>query len=514
MRISHLVERAARLSPDRLALVDEGGDYTYAEMRRISRRIANALLRDGYGPGSRFAVYSPNSAPAMLAILGGLLAGGVWCAVNLRNAVSDNADILARGDCQVIFHAAATAAEVEQICAAAPSVRTSICLDDLVGGAWLGDAPDSLPQVRLDRSAVVFQGSTGGTTGAPKITMCGDDWLTMSALAWATCLRYEAPPVNLAATPITHAAGMMALSHLVMGGTVVLMPRFEVGELLRAIEAHRVTTVFLPPTIIYMLLAHPELATRDTSSLRYVLSSAAPIAPAKIAELMARLGPVFAQAWGQTETGFPMTFISPAEVEEALAEGPAAQRLLSCGRQTLVVEALEVLGPDGDLLGPGQQGELVLRGPTVMQGYRADPAATEEVQRGGWHHTGDVGWRDEAGYVYITDRLRDVIISGGFNLYPFEIEQVLLQHPQVQDCAVIGVPDDIWGESVKAVVQARAGEQPSAEELIGFCRERLGGMKAPKTVDLVDDLPRTPVGKVLKRELRGRYWAGQTRNIH
>jgi acyl-CoA synthetase (AMP-forming)/AMP-acid ligase II len=344
--------------------------------------------------------------------------------------------------------------------------------------------------------------------------MCGDDWLTMSALAWATCLRYEAPPVNLAATPITHAAGMMALSHLVMGGTVVLMPRFEVGELLRAIEAHRVTTVFLPPTIIYMLLAHPELATRDTSSLRYVLSSAAPIAPAKIAELMARLGPVFAQAWGQTETGFPMTFISPAEVEEALAEGPAAQRLLSCGRQTLVVEALEVLGPDGDLLGPGQQGELVLRGPTVMQGYRADPAATEEVQRGGWHHTGDVGWRDEAGYVYITDRLRDVIISGGFNLYPFEIEQVLLQHPQVQDCAVIGVPDDIWGESVKAVVQARAGEQPSAEELIGFCRERLGAMKAPKTVDLVDDLPRTPVGKVLKRELRGRYWAGQTRNIH
>jgi len=320
--------------------------------------------------------------------------------------------------------------------------------------------------------------------------------------------------VNLAVAPITHAGGGIALAQFQFGGASVFMDAPDLDRMLDLIQSERVTTLFLPPTLIYLLLAHPKLSVTDTSSLRYLISAAAPISPDRLAEGVEKLGPVMCQAYGQTEAGFPLTWISPAEVAEALSDQTKRHRLLSCGRPTLICAGMEVMGQDGRILPPGNTGEIVMRGPTAMREYLDDPAATKEVQAHGWHHTGDIGYRDADGYLYITDRLRDMIVSGGFNIFPFEIEQVLFAHPSVQDCAVIGVPDPKWGEAVKACVQLKPGAVVSAENLIAACKAALGSMKAPKSVDFLDQLPRSPVGKVLKRELRAPYWEEMQRSVN
>ena len=185
---------------------------------------------------------------------------------------------------------------------------------------------------------------------------------------------------------------------------------------------------------------------------------------------------------------------------------------MSCGRPTVFTQ-VEIMDDDGRLLAPNERGEIVVRGTLVMKGYYRNPKATEEASRFGWHHTGDIGFKDDDGYFYIVDRKRDMIISGGFNIYPSEIEQVLWAHPSVQDCAVVGVPDEKWGEAVKAVIQMKEGTKATVEELAAFCRQRLGGMKTPKSFEIWDQLPRSPVGKVLKRTIRDRYWTGRDRNV-
>jgi acyl-CoA synthetase (AMP-forming)/AMP-acid ligase II len=378
--------------------------------------------------------------------------------------------------------------------------------------SWAADEADG----RLDHSiapgGVGLLGSTGGTTGTPKIAKQSNQFLPINMLAWRMCWPLDETPVNLAVAPITHAAGVVALAHFQLGGTVVMMAAPDVEGIVQLVEERRVTTLFLPPTLIYLLLAHPRLDEADTSSLRYLISSAAPIAPEKLAEVVERLGPIACQAYGQTEGGFPLTWMSPQEIAAAVKSDP--QLLLSCGRPTPICSALEAMDESGRILPPGETGELVLRGPTTMIGYLDDEAATAEIQAGGWHHTGDIGHRDAAGYVFITDRKRDMITSGGFNIFPFEIEQALLAHPAVQDCAVIGVPDAKWGEAVKACVQLKPGAQATGEELIAACKAAIGSMKAPKSVDFVPDLPRSPVGKVLKRELRAPYWAGRDRQVN
>jgi acyl-CoA synthetase (AMP-forming)/AMP-acid ligase II len=243
------------------------------------------------------------------------------------------------------------------------------------------------------------------------------------------------------------------------------------------------------------------------------MSAAAPFAVEKIAAAHRLFGPVVCQCFGQTESGMPLTFMSPAQVSEALQNPAHAHRLRSVGLPTPVVAGIEVMNEAGELLPPGEVGELVVRGPTVMQRYIGDPDASAAIKRHGWQHTGDVGYRDADGFVYVSDRKRDLIISGGFNIFPLEIEQVLNRHPAVQDCAVIGVPDEKWGEAVKAVVELAPGASVGAAELIALCRDALGGVMAPKSVDFVTVLPRSAVGKVLKRELRERYWTNRASRI-
>ena len=299
------------------------------------------------------------------------------------------------------------------------------------------------------------------------------------------------------------------MTTLAMGGTAVLMTSADQELLLETVEKHRVSFMFLPPTLVYMLMNHPRCAATDFSSLRYLLVGAAPFAIEKIAQAHKAFGPVICQAFGQTESGFPLTFMSPAEITEALASNEHYHRLGSIGRQVTTVGALDILNDEGESLPPGEVGEIVMRGPSAMLRYLNDPDATAEVQQFGWHHTGDLGYMDKDGYFYVSDRKRDLIISGGFNVFPLEIEQVLAGHPAVQDSAVIGVPHEKWGEAVKAVVELAPGAEADEQELIALCKVELGSMKAPKSIDFVAELPRSAVGKVLKRDLRRQYWQGQ-----
>jgi acyl-CoA synthetase (AMP-forming)/AMP-acid ligase II len=259
-----------------------------------------------------------------------------------------------------------------------------------------------------------------------------------------------------------------------------------------------------------MLLAHPDVRRHDYGSLDYLIYAAAPMSVDKLREAMEVFGPVMAQTFGQAEAPMLCTALTPREHAQALAEAPG--RLASCGRATLLAE-VAIMDDEGRLLPDGERGEIVVRGPLVMAGYYKNPESTAEAARHGWHHTSDIGYRDADGYHYIVDRKRDMIISGGFNIYPSEIEQVLWSHEDVQDCAVIGVPDDKWGEMVKAFVEPKPGRTVEPEALAAFCRERLGPVKVPKAFEVRGELPRSAVGKVLKRSLREEAWKNAGRSI-
>lgn len=519
MHFYDLFYESARNHPQRLLFTGDGGDFSYGDARSRLNRIARQMLAEGLGNETRFAVLSPNCGRAMISIMGCLRAGAVWCTLNLRNTPADNIQILSSGGCTVLYYHSSAEALAQDIQSQVPTIRRVVCLD--AAGPlgpflddWVAAQPETAPDLRVDESTLVFQGATGGTTGAPKLTLSDSRALLTVVQGWSMCLHFDdTPPVNLAVAPITHAAGMVALGQIPFGGTIVMMGTPSVDYILDAIEKRRISVLYLPPTLIYALLAHPRAASTDFSSLRYLLSAGAPISPDKVVEAVKVFGPVLCQAFGQTEGGFPLTFMSPAETAAAARDPALRRRLLSCGRPTPIVEAMDCIDEAGHALPADETGELALRGPMIMRAYLNDPKATSEIQKAGWHLTGDIGCRDADGYIYITDRKRDMVVSGGFNIFPFEIEAVMNAHPAVQECAVIGVPDAKWGEAVKAVVQLKPGATASEAELIAYCKERIGSMKTPKSVDFEANLPRSPVGKVLKRELRKRYWVGQERGV-
>jgi len=315
-------------------------------------------------------------------------------------------------------------------------------------------------------------------------------------------------PRFLAVTPITHAAGAIVLPVLLRSGTVIVARGFEPQRFVELVARHRATMTFVVPTMIYRLLDEPQLDTAALASLEVVIYGAAPIAPARLADALRRFGPVFMQLYGQTEAPNAITALRRADHDPQRHP----QRLASCG---LPIGASQValLDEAGHEVPAGEVGEICVRGPLVAAGYWNRPDETAQAFRHGWLHTGDLARRDADGFLYIVDRSKDMIVSGGFNVYPREVEDVLTAHPAVAAAGVIGVPDDTWGEAVKAVVVLRTGATVSAEELIALVRERKGPVQAPKSVDFVDALPVTGLGKPDKKALRARYWAGAARGV-
>lgn len=517
MAVCDFLERGARIDPDGVCMVQGPRQWRYREVRALAWRVAHALLRDAGDAAARHAaILCGNDAVGFACSFGIMRAGWAYVPMDFRNSVDDNARILDFGDVEVLFFQAEFAEQVRSLRARLPRLRACVCLDAERPGfaslaQWLADAPDSEPPVEVDLGATAWLQTGSGTSGDFRMAM-QPHRAYHAFVAYSLLWLPDPAPVMLVAAPITHAAGGLAYPVLARGGRLVLLERPDPGAMLEAIERHRVTQLFLPPTVIYRLMAHPQLRRFDLSSLRYLAFSAAPMAVAKLREAVALLGPIVAQGYGQTEA-LGITCMRPDELlgpDGAIA--PDA-RLAACGRPALPFSRVVVKSDDGRILPQGETGEICVRGDQVMTGYYKNEAATRATIVDGWLHTGDIGRFDEQGYLHIVDRKKDMIVSGGFNVYPAEVEQALAEHAAVHEAAVIGVPDDEWGEAVRAVVVLRPGHRASAAELIAHCKRRLGSVKAPKAIDFVSDLPRSPRGKVLKRVLREPHWAGHERRV-
>jgi acyl-CoA synthetase (AMP-forming)/AMP-acid ligase II len=312
--------------------------------------------------------------------------------------------------------------------------------------------------------------------------------------------------------PITHAAGVMAMVYASLGATIVMRAGFDADDALDCIARHGVTHLFLPPTAYYAALERQRTAPRDCSSLRMLLLGGAPVSPERFGEGVEIFGPCLVQSWGQTESPFMLTFLGADEVAAAAA-GDRPRRLASCGRPTFSSQVV-AMDDDGNVLGPHEHGELVARGQLVSPGYLGRPEETDAVRRHGWHHTGDIGYVDDDGYVYIVDRKKDMVITGGFNVFSVEVEAAIMRLPEVRECAVIGVPDPKWGEAVTAIVVPTEPGWSDVERVIASAKAALGSVKAPKVVVFADAIPRTPVGKVDKKALRAHYWSGLDRAVN
>ncbi|MGJ7535254.1 MULTISPECIES: AMP-binding protein [unclassified Variovorax] len=504
MRLIDYLDKGASLGAAAPCLRMGAVLLSYGDAQRFSYRVARALQRSGIAPGSKVAVLSGNDPVAFACVFGLSRAAAVWCPINPRNEAAENRYVLDAFDCSCLIFHSNYAPLVEQMRSDLPKVTTLVCLDKAQPFApsldqWLGDAGDAPIDVQVVDDVAMIAG-TGGTTGQPKgVMLSGRNLEAMSAL---TLMGYpfEGRPVYLALAPLTHAAGVLCLPVMALGGQVVIMPKPDLGEFLGLIEEHGVTHTFLPPTLIYMLLQHPQLADAKLDSLQCFWYGAAPMSAARLEEALQKIGPVMAQLFGQTEAPMMISMMSPRD--HFNNDGTVArQRLSSAGRPGPLVQ-VGVMNGDGALLPTGESGEIVVRGSLVMLGYYKDARATEEASRHGWHHTGDIGYLDADGFLYIVDRAKDMIISGGFNVYSAEVEQVLMQHPDVQDSAVVGLPDEKWGERVVAVLQPHVGRQVNVEEIKAFVKARIGSVKAPKQIEVWLDLPRSKVGKVLKKEVR------------
>lgn len=514
MSILGILEHGLRVDPDKPMLCSDRGAISYAQGVGLVARIANALRARGLGKGDCGSVLAANDPAALLAAYGIQAGGLAYLASSATSTTDEQARALGRFEVNVLFFQGAFADRVAAMRTQLPKLRLTVCLD--------GEAGDLSLEALVEGQANIYAGphpmlsdiasisQTGGTTGEPKGVMISHR--ARVAFVEKFWMEIQDPsPVMLAATPLTHAAGALAQPVFARGGTVHVIERADAALVLNAIERHRISLLFLPPTVIYRVLDHPALASTDLSSLRHLLYGAAPMSVARLREAIRVFGPVMTQFYGQTECHTMITALMPRDHFRG-TEVAEDERLASCGRPSLGT-TVEIVDEQGARLPPGKVGEIRAHSDLMMSGYFRNPQATEAVLRDGFIHTGDLGYIDHEGYLHLVDRKRDLIITGGFNVYPSEVEQVLASHPAVAECAVVGAPDADWGERVTAVVELRVGASASTEDLQAFCRDRLGGVKSPKVVEIWPSLPRSAIGKVLRKDIRMRFWPVGSRQI-
>ncbi|MGO4328108.1 class I adenylate-forming enzyme family protein [Cupriavidus sp. 2TAF22] len=517
MRLADYFDAAASRFADDLAFIDGATHVTFAQARRFVHAVAHGLNADkALSPGAHIAIYAPNDYRISLLQIAANRADMAWISVHTRNAVETNIAVLDYADCEAILFHSAYENAVLALKAGLPRVRKFICIDQPSAHGdclqdWL-DAyrePFRAPPENPDQTMLLQP--TGGTTGPSKGAEHTHRSYEIALINVYESLQLERASRVLAVAPLTHAAAIVTLAGAIRGGRTVVLPGFDPKTVLEVIQREGITHMFLPPTVLYALLADPAIATADLSSLRCLLVGGAPIAPERMREAVERFGPVVHEVYGQSECGMPVIFKRPQDY--LLPNGSFDDAALRSAGKGTPLACVEIMDDDGNLLGPGEKGEIVVRSTMVMKGYYKMPEETAQVSTFGWHHTTDIGIRDERGFITIVDRRKDMIVSGGFNVFPSEIEAVILNNPAVLDCAVIGVPDPKWGEAVKAIVQVKPGHEVMAEELMAQCKQVLGGVKAPKSVEFWTDLPRSAVGKVLKRQIRDKFWEGHWRAV-
>jgi acyl-CoA synthetase (AMP-forming)/AMP-acid ligase II len=514
MDFADIVRDQATAQPDGVALVFEGRETSYWQLDHAASQVANGLRALDPAPGRRIALLDKNSDSFYEILFGAAKAGQVLAPVNYRLAPPEIAAIVNDAAPSALVVGPEYFAAVEQIRPQLRTVRTVIALsghhpewEDYQ--VWRDDQVADDPQILIEPDDVVMQLYTSGTTGRPKgVQLTHANLLTALAAAkeWWPAQQRD---VGLQCMPQYHLAGIMVgYLGLAAGSRNVVVREVNPGEILRLISSERVTMAVFVPAVLQLLLQTPICRQTDFSSLRHIVYGASPIPLDLLRDALATFRCDFGQIYGLTETTGTITYLPPEDHDPA-----GTPRMRSCGRPLsgMEVNAVDEVGHE---LPTGQVGEIVCRSRLNMKGYWQLPHETAKAFRGGWLHTGDAGYFDADGYLYLYDRIKDVIVSGGENVYPAEVESALFGHPAVADVAVIGVPDARWGEAVKAIVVRTPGAEVTAEELLAFARERIAGYKLPKSIDFVESLPRTPTGKVLKRELRAPYWQGRERQVN
>jgi long-chain acyl-CoA synthetase len=511
IQVADVVRRAAEGRPGVVALRHGERALTYAQLDERSNRLAQALLAFGVGRGARVA-YLGRAAPEVIELLcAASKVEAVIVPLNWRLSRRELAGVLENAQAPLLIADTGYLETAEDLVAQAPRpVGLRVVAAEHPGAyePWLAaqDAVD--PGGRGQPGDVIVQMYTSGTTGVPKGVLSTH---RNFAAAAATSARwgFDADTISLTPLPLFHIGGIgWVYCGLWHGATTILVSEFDPGQVLETLEHQRVTNPIFVPTMLQMLTAVPGAGDRDYSALRSIVYGASPITSTALRAALRTFGCEMIGLYGLTETTGAVVHLDGSDHD---ADGPRQHLLRSAGRPYEWVELRIVDPATGDDLPPQAVGEVWLRAPNVMAGYFNRPDETAAaLMSDGWLRTGDGGYLDGDGYLFLTDRVKDMIVSGGENVYPIEVEEVLAQHPDVADVAVIGVPDERWGEAVKALVVARDGRALRAADLLAFARERLAGYKLPRSIDLVGDLPRTPTGKVLKRELRERYDAPHT----
>jgi acyl-CoA synthetase (AMP-forming)/AMP-acid ligase II len=513
MRLYEFFDKQADTTPNAPAVICDDRITTYGEIQQQSRRIARALLATGLAPGVKVASWLPNY-PAFFSVqLGIHRTAFVWMPVNPKATAAECAGNMEAFSAEWLFVDIQFVEHLAMIRAKVPTLKGVVVVNGEAPGEvslkkFYADFSPEPYFVDVDLTAPVTLISTGGSTGRPKgVRRTSANWMALIINYRLKCFA-GTKPINLVATPLSHVAGEVAQGVFAEGGVNVILPKPDPSLILQSIETYTVTCIFVPPTLLYMMLARHVDGKHDYGSLRHLMYGAAPISLEKLREAWAVFGPVMTQLYGLMEATSTVSIMAPEEHAAALD----TDRFTSVGRGSPLV-MIDVVDENGRIAATGEKGEVVCHGSNLCDGYEMNPEATTAAFKAGWFHTGDLGFRDEGGYVHLLDRSKDIIISGGFNVYPGEVEQVIWTHPAIQDCAVIGVPHEKWGEAVTAVVELKPGASVQENDLIELCKLQLGSIKTPKKIEIWDVLPRSIVGKVLKKDIREHYWKASGRRI-
>jgi fatty-acyl-CoA synthase len=503
--------RALARYPSRTAFSWPGGSLSYQGATDLIGRIQGVFARLGLESGARVAFLTANRADSWCVGVAAQLSRLAITWLHPLGSLDDQLFQLEDSDAQMlVVDAAAFRDRGGELAAKASCLKTVFTLGPADYGvdllAAIEQAGHATARSFAQADDIATLNYTGGTTGKSKGAL--RTHREYGGFANAILADFEIPDGAryLTVAPISHVAGTKVLPTLMRGGTVHMLKGFDPEAVFSTIARERINFTLFVPTMIYVLLDHPALGKTDLSSLELVLYGASAMSPSRLVEGIERIGPVFSQLYGQTEC-YPVSVLRKEDHDPKTPE-----LFLSCGFPIAACE-VKILDEDDREVATGEAGEICVRAPHVMAGYWKRPETTAETLKNGWLHTGDIARADERGYMFILDRKKDMIVSGGFNIFPREVEDVLSQHPDVAMCAVVGVPDDKWGEAVTAVVVAREGARPDADELIGLVKSRKGSAHAPKQIRFVTELPMTGVGKVDKKVLRATFWAGRDRMV-
>ncbi|MDX2238273.1 MAG: long-chain-fatty-acid--CoA ligase [Hyphomonadaceae bacterium] len=503
----------ARLRPDAVAYECDGRSVTFAEFDARTNRVADRLLMEGFRPGDRIAILAKNSELFFEILFGAIKARVTLAPVNFRLAPPEIAYTLEDAGAKLLFLSKDFEEPARKALAQLKSRPKVIALDGAASDAdypaWRAQGAAIDPMLPIGPDDDVLQLYTSGTTGHPKgVQLTNANYLAFLRIASVVPgFDFNVGETVLNAMPQFHVAGAnIGIIALSSGSRTIVLRDLIPSAIIDLIQRERVNHAFFVPAVIMMLMQAPEIDGADLSSMKSISYGASPIAEDLLVRARQRFGCDFLQLYGMTETAGAATYLPPA------AHDPALGKLRSCGVAWPGID-VEVRGPDGKPVPVGEVGEIYIRAPMVMKGYWNKPEATAEAIQGGWYRSGDAAYQDAEGYFYIHDRVKDMIVTGGENVYPAEVENAIFGHPDVADVAVIGVPDEKWGEAVKAIVIAKPGAPQDAASIIAWARERVANYKVPKSVDFVAAIPRNPSGKILRRELRAPFWEGRTRMV-